>query len=543
MPPIGEVKDSVHFSSFKPVDLDVRPVVQVSLGCHVEGAAQPHPCPQDPQTMIAGVCKRFGMKPPDPDPALLAEFKVFVEDWLSKNFVPLSPDTDVSVETWLEQTNYPKWRKDELLEAWKKVDNIWDESKGYFKCKSFMKDETYPTYKHARGINSRSDEFKCFVGPLFKAIEKVVYEDKHFIKHVPVRDRPQFIYDLLYKTGAVYMATDYTAYESHFTLQIMQSCEFVLYDYMTQHLPQHEEFMRACQQVLGGRNVCEYKSFTVSLDATRMSGEMCTSLGNGFANLMIMLFVCMKNGNKDVDGVVEGDDGGFSMRGDPPTEADFAKLGFTIKIEVHQELSEMSFCGLIFDVEDKVNVTDPREVLATFGWSVRQYSRSSSAKKKALLRCKALSIAHQYPGCPILQALAFYALRATRSVMECEEEVLRFIERRRDLNMWEREQLISAARDMRSLKPIKVPMNTRFLVENKFNVTIEEQLKIEAYLDSKWELTPLSLPLIRDLMLPEWGDYWDKYVRPYPKNLADLERPVEYMVPRIRNGTNVCLRF
>lgn len=39
-------------------------------------------------------------------------------------------------------------------------------------------------------INSRSDAFKAFSGPFFKAIEKVVYEMPEFIKHTPVPDRP-----------------------------------------------------------------------------------------------------------------------------------------------------------------------------------------------------------------------------------------------------------------------------------------------------------------------------------------------------------------
>lgn len=512
LPALGEVKCSAHIRDFHDVDMAVRPPIMVSLGCHVEGAACPHPDPQDPNTMLAGVAKRFATKTPEPDREMLGRLKRFVQKFVEDNLVPLEPGVDTTVETWLEHTSYPRWRKDELLKKWLALDNIRATDKRgrykHFKCKSFMKDETYPSYKHARGINSRSDEFKCQVGPIFRLIEKRVFKLKWFIKNIPVAERPKALIKL-WRDGGKYAATDYTAFESLFTREVMESCEFVLYDYMTQFIPGGRDFADLVREVLGGDNVCEYKNFTVFLEATRMSGEMCTSLGNGFSNLMFMLFLAEEAGCTEVDGFVEGDDGIFTMKGTFPTTEDFARLGLIIKMEIHDALEHASFCGLVFDLEDQRNVTNPLEVLASLGWTTMQYANANSNKKKQLLKCKALSLAHQYPGCPIIGELAQYVLRCTATT-----KINHIAENWR--NTYEREQLLTAIADMpKYMKgvPFTIPgIRTRFLVEHLYGVSVEHQLYIEAWLRSQRSIVPIDYCLVQWHMPEVWKDYYCKYV-------------------------------
>jgi hypothetical protein len=512
LPVLTDIKGTASVSKIKPVDLSIRPPVMVSLGCHVDGAACPHPDPHDPMTMLAGVAKRFAIKTPEPNRELLNKLKRFVEKFVETNLVPLEPGVDTTVETWLSQTSYPKWRKDALLRKWLAVDDIRALDKRgrpkYFKCSSFMKDEVYPTYKHARGINSRSDEFKCRVGPIFRLIEKSVFKLKWFIKNIPVAERPKAIVKL-WRNGGNYSATDYTAFESLFTREVMESCEFVLYEHMTKFLPEGSDFMDLVREVLGGENVCEFKNFTVFLEATRMSGEMCTSLGNGFSNLMFMLFLAEEVGCTNVDGFVEGDDGIFIMQGTPPSTELFAQLGLIIKMESHTALEHASFCGLVFDIEDQINVTNPLEVIATLGWTSMQYCNSSSRTKQQLLRCKALSFAHQYPGCPIISEMAFYILRCTSKV-----RVGDFIAKWR--NTYEREQLLAAYRELpynfNKIPHIEPGIRTRFLVEHLYGVSVEHQLYIEEWFKKQREIKPIDFALIKWHMKPEWVDYYEKYV-------------------------------
>jgi len=523
---IDAVKVSAQVSQPREVLFLKRPVVQICLGAWVVGVVRPHPCPLDTGTIIAGARKRFLRKPPVAETVLMKEFRRFVRYRCRKEFTPLSSDVDVSVEQWLSHTIYPDWRRKELQVQWDGVASMWDPDKShrYFRCSSFMKDEDYPTYKHARAINSRSDVFKCAVGPIFKLIEEQVYRHEAFIKHVPVADRPDYIMALLHREGAKYFATDYTAFESLFTRELMEACEFELYAYMTKYLPSGGEFMRLVREVLGGLNLCVFKDFRVMVEATRMSGEMCTSLGNGFSNLMLMQFMCKKLGCKKVRGVVEGDDGLFTMVGTPPTAEDFARLGLIIKAEVHDTISTASFCGLVFDPEDRINVTDPRKVLASFGWTSRRYARARTSKLSYLLRCKALSLAFQYPGCPIIAELGLYGVRVTEKVKHKGVSFTDFINRKGEFDSYKTGQLLAAMKH--GSIPRKEPLwNTRCLVERLYGIPCEVQVQIETYFRSLTKIQPLNHWSFPTIMPELWYEHASKYSFSSDRLDVNLEIP------------------
>lgn len=477
--------------------------VAVSIGPHLVGASQPHVCLDDTATALAGVVKRVASVHPVPDPELLVEFGKYVDVWLERNLVPLPADSDVSVEHWLSGTNYPLWRREELIKKHAEVVDEFDAR--HLRVKCFVKDERYPEYKHARGIYSRTDEFKCFVGPYFKLIEEEIYKLPQFIKHVPVSKRPEYITEYLSGDGVVY-ATDYTAFESQFRFEIMRACEFKLYSYMTSKVSGHSRFMRHVEAI-GGRQRCSFKNFSFDMDTSRMSGEMCTSLGNGFSNLMFASFIASLKGDNDLRIVVEGDDGLFKSRHKFLAE-DFARLGLTIGIIPHNRLATASFCGIIFDPEEQVNLTNPLEVLADFGWASRQYVGANAYKRSVLLRCKSLSLAHQYPGCPIISALARYGLRVTRHV---RTDAMQKHARSGGMSLWDRDQLRAALSDERNLPIKECGIRTRLLVEELFGISVTAQENAENYLDSLTEIQPLRIPELLSLCPQSWIDYYDRF--------------------------------
>jgi hypothetical protein len=484
----------------------VRPPSLVSLGITTE-SARPHPDCSDSDTALAGYVKRFACEPPKPDMQFLRGLRKFTKRWVKKHLKPLAPDADTSVEAWLADTNYPEWRKQELRETLEEMTGKpWKE---ICKVKLFTKDECYPTYKHARGINSRHDAFKCMVGPIFKLIEKEVYEHPSFIKHVPVHLRAEYIQKKLARVGVSVAQTDYTAFEAHFRKIVMESCEFILYRYMVKNLTGGDDFMKLCEDVIAGRNFCVSKFFKIKIDARRMSGEMNTSLGNGFSNLMLMLYMLELKGCQNVDGVVEGDDGLFVFDGPRPSADDFQKSGFTIKLEYFDKLHLASFCGLIFDPEDMINIGDPMKYLVSFGWGSGKYTSFKIGKLRSLFRSKALSLSYQFQRCPILSALGRMGMRLTRGYNAHD-----FVLADRRMGQWEREQYL-AAEAARKAEGIDfnapIPWNTRMLCETVFGITVEHQIQIEDYLDSVMEWGILQHPLI-DMYTPlQWKQYYGTY--------------------------------
>jgi len=185
----------------------------------------------------------------------------------------------------------------------------------------------------------------------------------------------------------------------------------------------------------------------------------------------------------------------------------FKRLGFTIKIQKFEKLWEASFCGLVFDPENLIIVTDPLEVIADFGWAGPRYIHCGRVRHLELLRAKSLSFAHQYPGCPIVQSLAQYGLRMTKHI-----NLQRYIDSQ-VLSMWDRQQLLDAmdAFNAGDIKVREVASSTRDLVESVFGVTVSDQIRIERHIDAMNVLEPIDLGPITGAS-DDWRKYWDDYV-------------------------------
>lgn len=499
----GKIRDGLKFYftniMHKPA---YRPVQMVSLGCHGKGAALPHPDSTDPESCLLGQNRRVCFDPPVINRRRLRRFRRFVKKWLKKNLVPLPYDANTTIEFWLSLTNYPEWRKQQLRDEWSLIEGVIEQR--HFVVNNFIKDETYPCYKNLRGINARTDAFKVAVGPIFKLIEKEVFKSNWFIKKVPVPERPRYIYDLLFGNFDYY-GTDHTSFEGHFSKEFMEACEFQLYDYMTQHVLGGAEFYDYVHNVLGGNNFVTSKWFSYNILATRMTGEMCTSLGNGFSNLMLLLFMAEESG-VSINGVVEGDDSLFAVPVGAKLKTEvFKELGFTIKMEKFDCLNEASFCGNLFAVDDFYVVTNPVEALLSFGWTSARYAKSKNSKLLGLLRSKSLSLLYEYRGAPILKNLALYGLRMTEG----------YRARQAFTNEYQREQLKQQLEDMKNngLPIIEIPMATRLLVEKLFKISVEVQLKYESYLDSLTNLEPLDLNLLEIAIHPDQVHYYVSYVK------------------------------
>lgn len=497
----GDVDPTFKVLNVNVTDSDRRDPVFTKIGPLLSTAGgfavRPRVDPADPNSSVMGAAVRFGNLVKS-DKQIMSDFRNFVKEFVRVEFTPLSSETDLSIETWLDSTGYSQSRKEDLVRKYSAIEN---DSGAYdlethAKIKSFIKEEGYDEFKHSRVINSRSDEWKVIVGPVCKAIEKEVFKHPAFIKKIPVVDRPQYIIDRLGIEGRKAM-TDFTSYEGSFTAEFMDSCEMQLYKWMLTALP---DFLFVRLKRVMGLNKISSKRFCIHIMAKRMSGEMTTSLGNGFSTLMVLLFLC-KRKNSRIIPVIEGDDSLSTIIGDFPSEGDFASLGLKCKLELHDDLSTTSFCGLLFDEISKDVVVNPLKVLAEVGIGQTKYIGCGVKMRRALLRAKALSLIAQYPQCPIVRVLADKLLALTSGV-NVRKTVFT------GMTVWQREEYFLNQRTGKA-PPMDIKMGSRVLVEKLFGISVNDQFHIERTLSVNFET--ISSPFLQ-IYVPE---IWLTYARHY----------------------------
>lgn len=485
--------------------------VAVSNGATMLGACLPHPHMKDPKGLMESNLKRIMGSHPDPVPFRLEELSEFVKRHLLR-YIPLSRDQDFSIEGWLDSSNYTIQMKQEIRRDYEECLGRVDSTRtrlNNINPQCFQKDEFYDSYKYYRSIFARPNAFKAMAGPMFKHIEKVVFSDPHFIKKVPRTRWAREIRDAVIKEGRVYVSTDYTAFESQFRDCIMRVVEFQLYMHMAQFTPGYIAFLELLT-IIAGRQHCQFKWFDIIVLACRMSGEMCTSLGNGYSNLVFFSYVMEKCSIVDWDGRFEGDDGlaGLTYPTDPEKIKLFHELGLTIKLVTHTKLATASFCGQVFDEWELISVADPIKLLMKLGWSNVKYLNARNSKLKALARYKASSLINQYAGCPVITQACAWVLRNTEHID------VRSVYR--GLTEYERTQAIqdeaNLAEALEKADRGSGP-NTRNLVQELYGISTGDQLHLEKMFNEMGELRPYDSSSFSHLLPKDATHFFKNYAR------------------------------
>lgn len=452
----------------------------------------------------------------------LWDFKKNCVDMCLREFEPLPSDYDYSIETWLPKTSYRVVDKEKILREVEKVplvdvSDMSAEMQSIFNCECFIKSEPYPEVKAARPIKSRTDRWKAHVGPGFQAIGEVLFGHHFFIKKIPLPERTKYMKEM-FERFKLLNCTDFSKFESHFIRCVMECCEFVFYDYVLQNSSIRSWFMADIRRVLAGRQKFVYPWFTTSFDATRASGEMCTSSGNGYSNHAIFDYLCELFQVDEKAAVFEGDD---SVNSVLPTSIvfkteDYTDMGWNCKLSQTEKFNEASFCGIVGDPDDGVQVCDIQDAVANFGWTGQRYIRSDAKTRAALLRAKGYSMVYQYPGCPVLQELGIYALRITSDPL-VHERLLRLINTGQlwtDSYTAQKFKILDEhyIKGNRALPIRPVPLNTRMLVYRLYGISVDQQLAAEALLRDKNDMLPINYPFE---FPTQWAEHWDVYVKPY----------------------------
>jgi hypothetical protein len=463
------------------------------------------------------------------------EFRIFMAALLPKLFPSTIPaDYDFSPKSWTLKTHYPLWRCAQLLLLVPDVPQILTSAffEKYGSCKAFIKLENYTNgtifefgdFKPPRVISSRSDHVKVGVGPSIKAIEECVYRLPYFIKHVPIPDRPRYITEHVQSTGCWYMASDYTSFECGFTPEFMRSCEFAMYKYLLRNCPAQRQSMDAFEKQCTGINKVHMRDVSCYMAARRQSGEMTTSVGNGFSNLAMTAFNLRNVMDiADLRCVVEGDDGLFAI----PYQytnlvhpSMYERLGFMIKSEWHDSVNIASFCGLVYDIHDCINLTNPIDEILSVGWSLGENIHASESRISGLLVAKVFSLIYEYSGCPIVYKLARWLARCKG--LKFDFKILES----RSWSSWERDKYAALFADLNSGKRTLSTMllrepgiGSRLVMERVFGVTVADQRFMEAYFDAQTTIHPIDLPVITSYLSP-MAKAFARYVHTFPSGTS-----------------------
>lgn len=481
-----------------------RAPVSTSLGCGFAFTAPFKPDIKDTLTTQAGCIYRVLRATKRPDPLTLMKFRLFCKKFFKREFEPLDPACDTSYERFRETVNLPEWRKKQYDAAYEQVREAYDSlnfEPKHTKVKSFIKEETYPTYKHSRVINARADYYKVCVGPIFQLLNEAVFQKPYFIKKIPVDKRAEYVYSYL-KGSSVVFETDFTSYESSFCADIMENIEFEFYKYMVRNIPDRFKFLYAVK-FLFGTNYIILKDNKIQCNARRMSGEMNTSLGNGIMNKLLLAFVCDEM-KLEYDSVHEGDDGliAFYNKVDPVIfEQYYTNLGFTLKLKRHNSVGEASFCGQIFG-EDLKCIREPIDTIVNFNWVPMKYIDAGAKTLRKLLRCKALSLACEMRQCPILGAFADYVIRLTEDVQVDEAFINKAY-----TDQYERSKYLYAI--SKPYDRVEILISTRYFFEKTFNIPVVTQIYLESIFDNAKTIQTFDDPVIRELT----RDYHEHYFR------------------------------
>jgi len=471
-----------------------RAIMQRRLPLNVGDFALPMADTQHQETFVNGLKDRVLACAP---PFKLNErhFRSFVRVFIHKHLTPPKASDVRTGEEYVEDLDKNSSLKQKFLEA--HYENKRHGVSDYHVHKVHGKREKYKKYKSCRGICACPDAEKPEYGPSIEAVEECVYTQlaQYFMKGVAVADFAQELHDRLFIPGIGYVGTDYTSFEVHFSPTLTRICECELYKYM---IPDKELARRYCSRISGTHRLQSRVGVSATVSGKRMSGDLVTSLGNGFTNLMIAQYLYFRKNNKYWVGVVEGDDGLFQDVGDIPTADDFAAAGFRIKLNKFVTFSEASFCGVVADEEVLQCICDPREVVTKLSTTHSQLMYGDN-NMKGLLLAKCFSLKCIFPACPIITPLADKLI-----------ELLKGVKPIYDQDWWERNRL----RNKPKLRKEHIHDRTRALMSKLYGVGVSTQLDIESRLEMLQldvEFEPLRKIIWTHPDSQTWHDYYLKY--------------------------------
>ena len=507
-------------STISSSNSSVRSPEMVSLPCIITGGVYFRTNTRDPCSAAQGLRKRLVHERPVPVARILRRFAEYVKRKLKAEFKPLRVDEVPTFEEWVATVNHPDWRKDEYRRAYDQwINGEVSRAKLTLK-KCFVKAEFYDEPKFHRIIHGPTDYEKVLHGPVASAMEHKVFSRPEFIKKIPRAEWPTFIRDRVGLPGLRRFNADFKSFEANFLPEIQQVCEIQMTLFLLSELL-HDEGVNDLTHTDRMRKLSS-KLFLAFIKGRRSSGQITTSLFNGFSNEMFHGFVLEHFcGATEWTCVIEGDDGLFAHNGfRDPEPWMYLQLGLTIKIDVVDHWYEASFCGVVTHPDVLAPLANPWKVVLTATWAGSAYLRAREETLTMLAQVKGLSYLAQYPGCPVIQSVALWMLRVTGFERERMQALLVWYGQQVGVTWWDRQVIVSIERSALHAEPVR--FESRQVMADFFKVPISVQLQLEEIFDQSQDK---RIDLDPSLVPEKYSDMWGKYVRLRDKNDPDLSFP------------------
>lgn len=465
---------------------------------------------------------RFGRKLPDHDAGYVSRFVSYARS-LSKLAWPHPiPKDDFKLygfAEWLEDRNYPRARRNQLGKTADEIHIVLSEE--VLKVKSHLKAEGYEETKCPRAINSPSDLSKIILGAVSHLMDLVIFSHRVFVKGSDPKTWVERQLNAFESNPVV--ETDFSSFEAHhegmFVLLFWELVERLLSE-----LEDSSNIRELMKTLILGRNIIEFKEMTARVDQKLMSGALWTSSQNSFLDYMIMSFLSMdarypdldpislsRKGYDEFNGLFEGDDGISLDYGIKAEQID--RLGIYLKLSHHDHFWQAKFCGQTCDPFSGIIVKDPSTVFRKFFVLPIKYRNYGQNKLDGLMRARALSYMYLYHDAPIVGALTDYVARCTANkCLLYDKDLVPYLAS----DAWLR------TKPWHRLSNPTV--EARYLVEEKFGYSVEEQIELEKLLHECNGDLRFSLD---EHQVDDEEDFMDTYLTEYPEDWVEPDQEMD----------------
>jgi hypothetical protein len=511
------------------------------LACSVLSDRSPSKCED---ALCVGQCRRvtFGCqhvgKNITPLTVLTAEYLSFR---LGGNV--LRAINPLPFEEWV--TRYPLTRRLQIAEAREAVLLSGQLTRKDAKVKNMLKIETTTKMTDPRNISPRSDEFLSIMGPAISALEEAMhrrsptdqsqigvtshptttadtqallqaaghrYAGDHLVKGLNNRERLAVVKQDLVGYGC-YLETDYARFDRTISQPVLIQVQNFLFLVLLNVLdnPMIKEALQLALETYGKSDL----GVLYFILGTRCSGDTWTSIGNGVIN-DFNTFVAMRHLPIDAwTSIHEGDDGVVAiveeyrtcaLAGMPVLEF----LGFNVKLDVYNQLDDVSFCGRHF-YTDGPEVYDHADLLRSLD---KMHTTTSNMKDLPLLYAKACSYYYSDSNSPLLGAFCY-------AIISVLGDQLSFSAKKRALHTVRKDRWLTSDAVLRvdEKRPLGIiTPASRVSCLRRAGIPIPAQLFYEAsYLEMAHQGTLLQMPRIhREWNMRDDGLVWGdprKWVR------------------------------